>query len=88
MENDKKEFNWYQPDRPKITEPTKNMIALVNLPVKVFFEWQAKIAADWDEDGNVLDYVSGYVMKVLPNQGVVFNKHEFMPLGFCVEEPK
>jgi hypothetical protein len=45
----------------------------VNLPVQVVFEWSDKIVADYDsETDTILEYTSGYVMKVLPEQSFVY----------------
>lgn len=52
-------------------------IRIVNLPVKVLFEWSDKIVADYDsETDTVLEYTSGYVMKVMPNQQFVYRGEE------------
>jgi len=39
----------------------------------VVFEWSDKIVADYDsETDTILEYTSGYVMKVLPEQSFVY----------------
>lgn len=41
----------------------------VYLPVEVLIEWSDKIIADYDiETDTILEYTSGFVMRVLPNQ--------------------
>lgn len=47
----------------------------VNLPVKVAFIWSDRIASQWDDDGNALEYTSGFIMDVLP-QKFVYNGGE------------
>jgi len=46
-------------------------VYLVNVPVKVITEWSDEIVDDIDEEGNVVSYRSGWLLKVLPNQVVV-----------------
>ena len=50
---------------------------IVNLPVKVFFEWSDKIILDYDLDTDATpEYTSGYVMKVLPEQYFIYKGEE------------
>lgn len=52
-------------------------IRIVNLPVQVKFEWSDKIIADYDsETDTVLEYKSGYIMKVFPDQEFVYKNEE------------
>lgn len=81
---EEKQFNWELPDLPKDPNPRKGQIALVNLQVKVAFEWRTDIVEDIDDNGDSV-YTSGWVMRVLP-QEVVFNGHEFYSLGYTVTE--
>jgi len=70
------EFKW---EMPEIKErPVGDAdIRIVNLPVKVIFEWSDKIVADYDsETDTTLEYTSGYVMKVLPEQSFVYKDEE------------
>ena len=47
-------------------------IRTVNLPVQVLFEWSDKIVSGYDnETDTVLEYSSGYIMKLMPNQQFV-----------------
>lgn len=47
----------------------------VTLPVKVICEWSDEIIAEYDyENDVVLEYTSGYVMKVLPDQSFVYTE--------------
>lgn len=68
----KDEFNWEVPQLQQRNVGSGD-IRIVNLPVKVVFEWSDKIVADYDsETDTVLEYTSGYVMEVLPNQQFVY----------------
>ena len=60
----------------------------VTLSVKVICEWSDKIIAEYDyENDVVLEYTSGYVMKVLPNQSFVYNEGvDTQYLGSCIME--
>lgn len=52
-------------------------LRIVALPVKVLFEWSDRIIADYDpETDTVLEYTSGYVMNVLPEQSFVYKDEE------------
>lgn len=70
------EFKWKLSERKEI--PVKNNdLRIVNLSVKVIFEWSDKIVADYDsETDTVLEYISGYIMKVLPEQSFVYNNEK------------
>jgi hypothetical protein len=75
MEN-KDEFKWgvLQLQQPNVGSSD---IRIVRLPVQVLFEWSDKIVVDYDsETDTVLEYTSGYVMKVLPNQQFVYKGEE------------
>lgn len=51
----------------------KGDIRVVNLPVKVVFDWSDEIIAEYDyETDTVVKYKSGWVMKVLSDQGFVY----------------
>jgi len=51
--------------------PFNGEIGIVTLPIKVLFEWSDKIVADFDEDtGAVLEYTSGFIMKIAPEEVV------------------
>ena len=68
----KDEFKWEVPQLPQHNVVCSGDIRIVNLPVQVPFEWSDKIVADYDsETDTVLEYTSGYVMKVMPNQQFV-----------------
>lgn len=70
QEND---FKWEVPQLQQRNIVGNGDIRIVNLPVQVVFEWSDKIVADYDsETDTVLEYMSGYVMKVLPNQQFVY----------------
>lgn len=52
-------------------------IRIVNLSVKVLFEWSDRIVSDYDsETGKVLVYESGFVMNVLPGQSIPYKGEE------------
>ena len=52
-------------------------IRVVNLPVQVLFVWSDEIIADYDsETDTVLEYTSGWVMKVLPGQIFAYQSQE------------
>lgn len=71
---DDKEYKWEVPQLQQPTVVVGGDIRTVNLPVQVVFEWSDKIVSDYDsESGTVLEYTSGYIMKVLPNQQFVYN---------------
>ncbi len=40
----------------------------LTLEVDCIFHWSDKIVADADEDGNVLEYTSGYIMTVVTDK--------------------
>lgn len=62
-------------------------IRIVNLPVKVMFSWSDKIIADYDsETDTVLEYTSGYVMTILPNQQFVHKGEETIFMAQAVKE--
>ena len=82
-----KKFKW---DLKPITQPViSNMdLRIVSLPVKAVFEHSDKIIADYDhETDTVLEYTSGYVMKVVPNQEFVYRGEESLFLAQVREEP-
>lgn len=69
----KDEFNYEVPQLQQRNVVCSGDIRIVNLPVQVVFEWSDKIVADYDsETDTVLEYTSGYVMEVLPNQQFVY----------------
>ena len=69
----KDEFKWEVPQLQQHNVVGSGDIRIVNLPVQVVFEWSDKIVADYDsETDTVLEYTSGYVMKVLSNQQFVY----------------
>ena len=52
-------------------------IRVVNLPVQALFVWSDEIVADYDsETDTVLEYTSGWVMKVLSGQTFVYQDQE------------
>lgn len=64
-------------------------LRIVNLPVKVIFEWSDKIVADYDcETDTVLKCTSGYVMKVLPNQSFVYKYEDSTFIASAFQEVK
>jgi hypothetical protein len=88
MEN-KDEFKWEVPQLHQHNVVGNGDIRIVNLPVRVLFEWSDKIVADYDsETDTVLEYTSGYVMKVIPNQQFVYKgeKTIFIARAF-IERP-
>lgn len=67
--------------------PSNGDIRQVNLPVKVVFEWSDKIIADYDiETDTVLEYKSGFVMKVLTEQSFEYKNQETMFLANALIE--
>lgn len=84
----KDEFKWETPQFQKQYVIGIGDIRIVNLPVQVVFEWSDKIVADYDsETDTVLEYTSGYVMKVLPNQQFVYRGEETVFIAQTVIEP-
>ena len=74
---DKDEFKREVPQLQQHNVVGSGDIRIVNLPVQVLFEWSDKIVADYDsETDTVLEYTSGYVMKVIPNQQFVHKGEE------------
>ncbi|MBN2776822.1 MAG: hypothetical protein JXR36_04225 [Bacteroidales bacterium] len=65
----KDEFTWHQMElNQRHDVVSSGDLRIVNLPVEVIFEWSDKIIVNYDsETDTVLDYTSGYVMRVLPN---------------------
>lgn len=61
-------------------KPATGDVSIVNLDVKVFFEWSDNIVTDQDEEGNPLEITSGYIMNVLPDQSFIYNGQEFINL--------
>lgn len=86
MEN-KDEFKWEVPQLQQRNVVGSGDIRIVNLPVQVLFEWSDKIIADYDsETDTVLEYTSGYVMKVLPNQQFVHKGEETIFIAQALSE--
>jgi len=64
-------------------------IRVVDLPVKVFFEWSDKIIVEYDHETNeVIEYTSGWVMKVIPGQKFVYKDQPTEYLGQSIIEPR
>lgn len=83
----KDEFLWHQPLLQQHNVVGSGDLRIVNLPVKVIFEWSDKIVADYDSETNtVLEYTSGYIMKVLPNQSFVYKNEESVFLAHTLLE--
>jgi hypothetical protein len=77
MENKKDDsFFWVEPTYNKDEGITQNDIREVTLPVKCTFRWSDQIVADVDENDNPVEYMSGWIMEVIPNQTFVYNKQE------------
>ena len=66
--------------------PVEGEIAIVELPVKVIFEWSDKIVADVDEFDNPVEFKSGYIMRIIGNQSFVYNNEKRQALGFAFKE--
>ncbi len=71
-----KEFKWAEMKAPMQGGPITGEIAIVNLPVKVLFEWSDKIVEDVDEENNPVSYKSGYLMRVIPDQTFVYENEK------------
>lgn len=69
-----KEFKWNSQGDFLSSIPEDGMVAEIMMPVKVMFEFSDKIVSDWDENNEPLEYTSGFIMKVLPDQSKVYNK--------------
>jgi hypothetical protein len=81
-----KEFKWEIPERKERPLGDRDL-RIVNLPVKVIFEWSDKIVADYDsETDTILEYTSGYVMKVLPEQSFVYKDEESIFIASTFKE--
>ena len=81
-----KEFEWSKRERPIDPNPRQGDYAIVNLPVKVWFDWSDKIVVDYDEDTGETEYASGYVMRVMDRQSFVYIGQERIHLGQIKEE--
>lgn len=73
-------FKWSElPDSH--TPISEGDLRIVEIPVKVLFEWSDKIVVDHDyPESDWVEYGSGWVMKVL-EQSVVYNNQEALPLA-------
>lgn len=60
------DFKWNELKDHIQGNPVEGEIAIVNLPVKVYFEWSDKIVEDVDEFNNPVEFREGLVMKVMP----------------------
>ena len=80
------EFKWELLEREE--RPVgDNDLRIVTLPVKAIFEWSDNIVADYDPDTDtVLEYTSGYVMKVLPDQSFIYNNEESTFIASMLKE--
>lgn len=65
------EFKFEQPSGP-CREPAHGDLAIVYLPVRVLFTHSDKIVADIDEEGNILEYRSGLVMRVMEEKEIPY----------------
>jgi hypothetical protein len=81
-----KEFKWATRNTPVLGEPRTGEIAEVTIPVKVIFEWSDKIVADVDEFNNPVEFRSGYIMKILPDQVLVYKDQKRLPIAFTTTE--
>lgn len=86
---EKEEFKWNTPTEKlgKFDGEVKSGdIRIVNIPVKVLFEYSDKIVADFDSETNtVLEYKSGYLMKVFNDQTIVYKGEESVFLAHAQE---
>lgn len=85
MENNKK-FKWELIGREPKKEVEDGDIRLVNLPVKVVCQWSDKIVDDVDDEGNILSYKSGIIMKPLYYEDHVYSNQETIHLGSIVKK--
>jgi hypothetical protein len=74
---DKEEFKWELTRVKQRNDIQNGDLRIVNLPVKVIFEWSDKIVSDYDsETDTVIEYTSGYVMTIMPDQQFVYKGEE------------
>lgn len=78
-------IKWEMPLHPQGTGISDGDIRIVNLPVKVIFEWSDEIVSDYDKETGHIDYTSGYIMKVLPEQGFVYENQDTNYLGNLIK---
>ena len=79
-------FKWTLPEKKEIPVNDGDL-RIVNLPVEVLFEWSDKIIADYDSETDIiLEYKSGYVMKILPKQYSVYNNEKTTFLASTFKE--
>jgi len=82
-------YDWAVPpnnDRAIIAEGD---VRCITLPVKARFTWADKIIVDYDtETGKVLEYRSGWVMDILPEQLVYYNEPTEFLYQTTIEDEK
>tara|TARA_R110000772_G_scaffold268686_3_gene397512 strand:+ start:2163 stop:2519 length:357 start_codon:yes stop_codon:yes gene_type:complete len=82
------EMNWGLSGR-KEHLISDNDLGIVSLPVKVVFEWSDEIVAEYDfEKEEVVEFTSGYIMKVIDNQSFVYNNEETTFVGSLFKNKK
>lgn len=82
----KPEYNFHIEERKQPTQPVVGEMAIVNnINVTVVFKWSDKIVADVDDEGNPVEYTSGFVMEILP-QTIIWNKEPFYTIAQTQKE--
>jgi hypothetical protein len=80
------EFDWKIPkgvEKPVADGDLREVL----LPVKTVFEWSDKIVKEYDyENDKVLEYTSGFVMKVVPDQEFIYNNEKSVFLASTIKE--
>lgn len=75
-------FKWELPSKPSNAPPVNGEVAIVDIPVKVLFQWSDKIIIDHDEETGEIEYGEGFVMTVLPDQKFVYDDHPRKTFAF------
>ena len=70
MEKDK--FKWELPKLPARDEVCSGDIRKVLLEVTVVCEYSNEIPDEIDEEGEILSYKEGYIMRPIPNQKFLY----------------
>lgn len=88
MKNSDEPFQFIQLENLD-SPPIDGDVRIVVMPIKVLFRWSDKIVADVDsETGEILEYSSGYMMDVLPNQKFHYAEQKTELLYHTFPNPK
>lgn len=80
------EFSWNVSQEGDQRPIASGDIRVVQLPLKVWFEWRDDIVADHDEETGYTEYKSGFVMHILPSQSFVYDNQPTIFIANTVKE--